>query len=136
MVMSWSSRQKKEGNFCTVLVVRTKFFYHLCFISMHSVFNTLSEYTCIYISKNITSYTFLLVSKIVQTTSVSLIVLRKYRLFYFKYDKFIFPLKNNVTGNFNFRCNVQRKWLHILYFSISKLSGALKAFPFKPLKII
>ena len=95
-----------------------------------------SEYTCFYISINITSYAFLLVFKIVENHQWSLIVLRNYRLFYFKCDKFIFPLKNNVTGNFSFRCNIQRKWLHILYFSISKLSGALKAFSFKLLKRI
>ena len=33
---------------------------------MYSVLNTLSEYTCLYISKNITSYTVLLVFKIVK----------------------------------------------------------------------
>ena len=33
---------------------------------MYSVLNTLSEYAYFYISKNITSYTFLLVSKIVE----------------------------------------------------------------------
>ena len=33
---------------------------------MYSVLNTLSEYTCLYISKNITSYTFLLVFKVVE----------------------------------------------------------------------
>ena len=34
---------------------------------MYSVLNTLSEYTYVYISKNITSYTFLLVFKIVES---------------------------------------------------------------------
>ena len=34
---------------------------------MYSVLNTLSEYTYFYISKNITSYTFLLVFKIVES---------------------------------------------------------------------
>ena len=38
----------------------------MCFISVYSVLNTLSEYTYFYISKNITSYTFLLVFKIGQ----------------------------------------------------------------------
>ena len=33
---------------------------------MYSVLNTLSEYTYFYISKNITSYTFLLVFKIIE----------------------------------------------------------------------
>ena len=37
----------------------------MCFISMYSVLNTLLQYTYFYISKNITSYTFLLVFKIV-----------------------------------------------------------------------
>ena len=39
---------------------------HLCFISMNSVLNILSEYTYFYKSKNNTSYTFLLVFKIVE----------------------------------------------------------------------
>ena len=34
---------------------------------MYSVLNTLSEYTYLYISKHITSYTFLLVFKIVES---------------------------------------------------------------------
>ena len=34
---------------------------------MYGVLNTLSEYTYLYISKNITSYTFLLVFKIVES---------------------------------------------------------------------
>ena len=34
---------------------------------MYSVLNTLSKYTYFYISKNITSYTFSLVSKIVES---------------------------------------------------------------------
>ena len=40
---------------------------------MYSVLYTLSEYTYFYISKNITSYTFLLVFKIVKAFNVSLI---------------------------------------------------------------
>ena len=38
----------------------------MCFISMYSVLNVLSEYTYFYISKSITPYTFLLVFKIVE----------------------------------------------------------------------
>ena len=40
--MSWSSRKKKKGIFCTV---------YLCFISMCSLLNTLSEYKYFYKSK-------------------------------------------------------------------------------------
>ena len=40
----------------------------LCFISMHSVLNLLSEYTYYYISKNITSYTFLIVLKVAESS--------------------------------------------------------------------
>ena len=36
-------------------------------MSMYSVLNTLSEYTYIYISKNISSYTFWLIFKIVES---------------------------------------------------------------------
>ena len=41
---------------------------------MYSVWNTLSEYTYFYISKNITSYTFLLVFKIVESLQCILTV--------------------------------------------------------------
>ena len=41
-------------------------------MSMYSVLNKLSEYIYIYISKNIISYTFLFVLKIVKAFSVSL----------------------------------------------------------------
>ena len=65
--MSWSLRRKKERIFCTVYSVRRKFFQDICFISMYTVLNTLSKHTYFYISKNITSYTFLLVFKIVES---------------------------------------------------------------------
>ena len=52
--MSWSSWKKKVGIFC--------------FISRYSVLNTLSEYTCFHISKNITSYNFLIVLEIVESS--------------------------------------------------------------------
>ena len=65
--MSWSSRKKKEGIFCTVYFVYRLYRNSLCFITMYIVLNTLSEYTYFYISKNITSYTFLLVFKIVES---------------------------------------------------------------------
>ena len=63
-VMSWSSRKKKVG-ICTFILSDEIFFQHICFISMYSVLNTLSDYTFFYILKNITSYNFVLVFKIV-----------------------------------------------------------------------
>ena len=54
-VMSWSSQKKKEGIFCTVYFVRRNFFN-----------TSVSEYTYFYKSKNITSYTFLFVFKMVK----------------------------------------------------------------------
>ena len=39
----------------------------MCFISMYGVLNALSEYLCFCISRNITSYTFLLVFIIVES---------------------------------------------------------------------
>ena len=57
-------KRKKRAFFCTVYVVERNFFKHSSFISMYNVLNTLSEYTYFYISKNITSYNFLLVLKI------------------------------------------------------------------------
>ena len=58
--------RKKKDIFGTFYFVQRKFFGHLCFMSMYSALNTLSEYTYFYISKKkkITSYTFLLVFKI------------------------------------------------------------------------
>ena len=50
--------EKKEDIFCTA---------YLSFISMYSVLNTLSEYTYFYISEKITSYTFLLLSKFIES---------------------------------------------------------------------
>ena len=76
-VMSWSSQKKKERIFCIVYFVRRNFFLHLSFVSMYSVLNTLSEYTYLYISKNITSYTFLLLFKIVESLQC---ILKKYFL--------------------------------------------------------
>ena len=64
--MSWSS-WKKGSVFFNVYFVRMKLFYHLRFISMYSVLNQLSEYIYFYISKSITSYTFLLAFKIVES---------------------------------------------------------------------
>ena len=51
----------------------------MCFISIHSVLNTLSECTSFYISKSITSHTFLLVFKIVKSLQciLKLYVLQK-----------------------------------------------------------
>ena len=57
-VMGWNWGKKKEGIFCTVYFLRRKLFLHLCFISLYSVINTISEHTYFYISKNIFSYTF------------------------------------------------------------------------------
>ena len=66
--MSWSSQKKKKGIFCTIYFVqRNFFFFNIYFISMYSILNTLSEYKHLYISKNITSYTFLLVFIIVES---------------------------------------------------------------------
>ena len=50
-VMSWNSRKKKRGLFCTVYFARRKFFYLNVLLSQNylSVLNTLSEYTYFYI---------------------------------------------------------------------------------------
>ena len=65
--MSWSSRNRKQGMFCTVYFTRRKIFKHLRFILTYSVLNTFSYYTYFYISKNIISYTILLVFKTVDS---------------------------------------------------------------------
>ena len=63
-VISWSSRKKKEGIFCTVYFVRREFFF-LRIKFLRSFFCVLSHALCIEytfrlynILKNITSYTF------------------------------------------------------------------------------
>ena len=63
-LMSWSSRKKNERIFCTVSFAEGIFF-DICVLSQCiSVLKTISEITYVYITKNITSYTFLLVLKI------------------------------------------------------------------------
>ena len=49
-IMSWNSR-KKEDIFCTTYFAQRNILWHLCFIKMSSVLNTLSEYKYFYISK-------------------------------------------------------------------------------------
>ena len=73
--------RKKRAFFVTVYFVQKKFFWHLYFISMYSVLNTLSEYTYFYISKNITLYLFLLVFKIVESLQC---ILKRSDLFKFQ----------------------------------------------------
>ena len=64
--MIWSSRKKKEGNFLYRFFLPKGNIFIISFISMYSALNILSEYTYFYISKNITSYTFLLAFEIVK----------------------------------------------------------------------
>ena len=56
--MSLSSRKKTEGIFLYSLFCPKENFQDFCFISMYSILNTLSEYICFCISKNIISHTF------------------------------------------------------------------------------
>ena len=56
----------KKSTFLYRLFYPKEFFYHLRFISMYNVLNTLAEYTYFFISKNITSYTFSLFFKMVE----------------------------------------------------------------------
>ena len=52
----------------------------MCFLSMYSLLKTLSEYICFYISKNITSCTFLLVFKIVKSLQCNLKMLKSLKI--------------------------------------------------------
>ena len=63
--MSWSSQKKNGGIFCTVYFVQRSFLIFVFYLD-YIVLNTLSEYAKFYISKNIASYTFLLVFKIIE----------------------------------------------------------------------
>ena len=71
-VMRWSLRKKKDDIFYSVYFARINFLIYsvlnalISFISMKSALNALSEYTYFYISIDITSYSFLLVLKIVE----------------------------------------------------------------------
>ena len=63
-VMSCSSQKKEEDIFCTIFCILSEGnFFDICV----SAWNTLSEYTYFYISKNITPYTILLVFKIIES---------------------------------------------------------------------
>ena len=64
--MSWNSRKKKEGIFCVANFVQRNFFI-ISVLPQCSALNTLSEYIYFYILKNITSYTFLHVFKIIES---------------------------------------------------------------------
>ena len=68
IAMSWSSRKKEEGFFCTVYFVQRWFFLYLCFISMYNVLGTLSIkiYILLDIKKHYFMH-FLLVFKIVES---------------------------------------------------------------------
>ena len=59
--------KEKKMHFLYRLFCPNEIFWHLCFMSMHGVLNTLSEYTYFCISKKFTSYTFLFVFKIVKS---------------------------------------------------------------------
>ena len=63
-LMSWSLQKKKRA-FLYRFFCPKNVFQHFCFIS--SVLNALSEYTYFYISKNITSFTFLCIFKVVKS---------------------------------------------------------------------
>ena len=62
--------KEQRRHFCTIYFARRYFFKYLYFTSMYSVLNTFSEYTCL--SINITSYTFLLVFKVVESLQCTL----------------------------------------------------------------
>ena len=62
---SWSSRKKKESILYRLFCPK-EIFFNMFYPNVYSVLNTLSQHTYFYISKNITSYFFLLVSKIVE----------------------------------------------------------------------
>ena len=64
--MSWSSRKKKEDTFWTSYFVWRKFLKHLCFISIYSSLNTLSEYKNFTYQKSLLYPLLLLVFKIVK----------------------------------------------------------------------
>ena len=67
-VMSWKERKKIA--FFVIVILSEGNLYDMCFVSTYSVLNKLSKYIYFYISKNITSYTFLLLSKTLKSSKV------------------------------------------------------------------
>ena len=66
--LGWvGARERRKNEFFVTFVLSGRFFY-LCFISMYSVLNKISEHIYVSISTNITSYTLLIVFKIVEST--------------------------------------------------------------------
>ena len=61
------TQESKKRAFFVQFILSKGIFFNICFISMYSVLNTISQYTYFYISKNKTSYTFLLAFKIVES---------------------------------------------------------------------
>ena len=72
-VMSWSSRKKKEDNFCTVYFVRKEFFFNICVLSQCIVYRIPFQ---IYIRLHIKKHYFVnfccLFLKLLKAFSVSL----------------------------------------------------------------
>ena len=66
LLLAGACKRKKRAFFVPLILSEVDLFKHLCIISMYGVLNTLSEYTYFYVSKNITSYKFLLVFKIAE----------------------------------------------------------------------
>ena len=58
---------KKRACFVPFILSEGNFFQHGCFILMYNILNVQSEYTYFYITKNVTTYSFLVVSKIVES---------------------------------------------------------------------
>ena len=67
------ARESKKRAFFVPFILSEGNFFNICFNSVYSVLNTLSEFTYFYISKNINSYTFSLFLKSSNTFSVSII---------------------------------------------------------------
>ena len=75
---------------------------------MYSVFNTLSEYTYFYISKNTTSYTFLLVFKIVEGLKCIL------KSFFYQLEPFLFQISfRDGSSSASFILNEQNEVIAI-----------------------
>ena len=86
--------KEKRAFFVTFILAKETFL--LCFISIYSILNILSEYKWFYLSKNITSYTFLLVLKIVERLQCILKLVRSDLLV--KFANLIGWLNLLVTG--------------------------------------
>ena len=112
--------KERRGHFLYIPFILFTVYCLLCFTSMYSVLNTLSEHAYFYISKTLyTSYTFLIVLGIVE--SQQCILKNKYT--FTSYQKTLFHIdyqtisvdQNNMFSNILYIYTIQWGWLGAIF---------------------